>query len=561
MRTEGWRAGIALTFLAVVFTIGLTFASLELPAVLHGALVDVVPANEGDSHADEASLRRTELFMSHYHLRLIGYVCFTLMMLLIIAGFALGRRGPAVAGALLLFLPVFAQFAGVMFFLAGLGVLNLVWLPVLDVSFAAGQLGDIVYLPYRLLHWLFAKAGVDIFRPLVLTVLGAGLLVFLLGTLAWLLARFKGRKVADFWLYRFSRHPQYLGWIVWTYGMLLLLTRVSYPKRSWGLGASLPWLIATMVILGVALMEEGRMKRSAGASYEGYQGTAPFLLPLPKFIAEPLTLPSRLLFGKRLPEKGGEIVAILTIYTLVLVGLSAVYVRARALPLVPDAVRAELPAEASTAEAYIRAVKLSDNWHGRRPYAVALGRMGEEAVEPLIELLRDPDPALREVAAVALGEIGSRTAVEPLIGGLTDPEGSVRYWVVASLGQLRAEEAVEPLVVMLADDARGVRSAVAGALATIGSREAVEPLIEYLDDPSPWTRATIAYALGELGSEQAVEPLLATLDIDDQDVNVRRAVIVALGQINSPRSDEALRRALDDQDAEVRRYAAEALKR
>jgi hypothetical protein len=31
-------------------------------------------------------------------------------------------------------LPAFAQFAGVMFFLAGLGVLNAIWLPILDIT-------------------------------------------------------------------------------------------------------------------------------------------------------------------------------------------------------------------------------------------------------------------------------------------------------------------------------------------------------------------------------------------------------------------------------------------
>ena len=126
MHSRGWTSGLLLTLLAVVFSIGLTFASVELPGLLHGALVGALPSLEGDSHSDDAALQRTELFMRHYHLRAVGYLCFGLMVMLIVVGFAVGKKGPVFAGALLMFLPVFAQFAAVMFFLAGLGVLNLV---------------------------------------------------------------------------------------------------------------------------------------------------------------------------------------------------------------------------------------------------------------------------------------------------------------------------------------------------------------------------------------------------------------------------------------------------
>jgi protein-S-isoprenylcysteine O-methyltransferase Ste14 len=77
----------------------------------------------------------------------IGYICFGLMIVLIAAGFISGKAGFSAAGAAALFLPVFAQFAGAMFFL-------------------------------------------------------------------------EGRSVADLWVYRFSRHPQYLGWILPSVGFV-----------------------------------------------------------------------------------------------------------------------------------------------------------------------------------------------------------------------------------------------------------------------------------------------------------------------------------------------------
>jgi HEAT repeat protein/protein-S-isoprenylcysteine O-methyltransferase Ste14 len=559
MPSKAWTSGLLLTTLAVVFSLGLTFASVEIPGLLHGALERVLPSNDGDSHADDAALLRTELFMRHYHLRAVGYFCFGLMVLLIVLGFAIGKKGPVFAGALLLFLPVFAQFAAVMFFLAGLGVLNLVWLPVLDVSLDAGYLGEIVYLPYRLVLLPFSHWGLDIHEPIVILLLGTGLLVFILGTVAWFFARCRGRNVADFWIYRFSRHPQYLGWIIWSYGMLLMLMRVSYPKRSWSIGASFPWLLSAMIIIGVALMEEQSMRRRAGDAYERFRRTTPFLLPLPKLLPEALTWPTRLLFKKRVPERTGEIAAVLALYTLVLVGLSAVYAHARNLPPIPDAVRAEMPAGASTAEAYTLALRSSDNWHARRPYVRALEEIGEAAVEPLIELLHDPDSSLRQIAANTLGTIGSETVVAPLIASLSDPDGDVRFWAAGSLGRLRAVEAVAPLILMVKEQPGSSRLVGAIALGRIGSVEAVEPLVCALDDPNPWTRAAVIHALGQLGDERAVEPLLAILEREDSDVHVRRAIVVAFGEISSERTIDTLRSALNDDDAEVRLYAEEAL--
>ena len=60
--------------LAAVFTVALSFASLELPYVTDGLLQRIVASPGFDSHADETSLFKAELYIRHYHLRTIGYV-------------------------------------------------------------------------------------------------------------------------------------------------------------------------------------------------------------------------------------------------------------------------------------------------------------------------------------------------------------------------------------------------------------------------------------------------------------------------------------------------------
>jgi len=550
--------GIYLTALAVVFSVGLTFASVELPRLLHSALVGVTPALEGDSHADETAVYRTELLMDHYHFRLIGYACFGLMVVLIAAGFASGRAGLSSVGAAALFLPVFAQFAGVMFFLAGLGFLNLTWLPVLDVSFEVGRLGDIVYWPYDALMSLIGGWGVDAHRPLVYLLLGSGLLLFSLGTLAWFVARHRRRSVADFWVYRVSRHPQYLGWIIWSYGMLLALKRVRYPKRSWGIPASLPWLLSMMVIVGVALLEETKMKRLAGEDYEGFRGRTSFLVPLPRLLKKILSAPNRWIFKKSLPDRKGEIAAVLVVTTAALMGASHFYARHR------DNVRLDVRAgifETGAARVEKLAAEMGRTDDVRRVFGLAdsLAEIGEPATEALIGLLDAANPTARREAARALGRIGSPRAAGPLLAKLADADANVRIDAVDALGKIRSEEAVAPLVSLVETGPTPLARVAAVALGRIGSEEAIGALVGFLDLPNWWDRTAAVDALGTIGSESAVEPMAARFG--GEDVHVRRSIVVALLRIGSERARNTLEMALMDEDREVRLFAAEALKR
>jgi protein-S-isoprenylcysteine O-methyltransferase Ste14 len=558
MNMKKWTFGFYLTALAVVFSVGLTFASVELPRLLHLAFVKATPALDGDSHADEMTDYRTELLIDHYHFRIVGYVFFSLMVILILAGFASGRSGFSSIGAAMMFLPVFAQFAAVMFFLAGLGFLNLAWLPVLDVSFDIGRLGDIVYLPYDALISLFRGWGVDVHAPLVYFVIGSGLLFFLLGTLAWLVARQRQKSVADFWVYRLSRHPQYLGWIIWSYGMLLALKRVNYPKRSWGIPASLPWLLSMMVIVGVALLEERKMKRLAGETYNEYRANTPFLVPLPRFLRTALAAPNRLLFRKSFPERKGEIAVVLVVTTVVLAILSHFYSLQRRYAQLHVAAGI-FESEAGRVEKLVAEMKRTESNRRKSWIADALADIGMPAVDPLIGLLEDPEPAMRQEAARALGRIAPDQAVGPLLRRVSEDNQSVCFWAISALGAIGSEEAVAPLIDVLQSRAKSTSRAAAVALGRIGSPAAVPALVGFLDASSWWDRTAAVDALGAIGSEAALETLIE--QFEGEDVHVRRAIIVALLKIGSERALDTIEKGLQDEDREVRLYAAEALKK
>jgi len=543
--------------LAGVFTVGLTFATVELPYLLDRFLQSAVPTPGFDSQASSFALLKTELYVSHFRLRLIGYACFGLTLLLIVAGFATRRSGAAALGAVVLMLPVFAQFAAVMFFLAGLGLLNLLWLPVLDISFDVQRLGAIIRAPFQLWQWLFARFGASGYWPAVYLCIGGGLLLFFLGTLAWLRARARHEGVAVAWVYRLSRHPQYLGWILWSYGTFLLLLQGRYPNRSWGIAADLSWLLAAMAIVGVAMLEEVAMRRRHGAAYEEYLRRTPFLVPLPRAVRRLFALPCRLLFRKDAPERRREVAAVVAAYTALLVAASAFFYGS-GWTNVREALTSD-ERRRSGMEELVRRIREEPTARAAYFRTMRLAEYGEPAVDHLARMLGDTQAAVRGLAAEALEDRPSARAVPALIAALGDPSADVRGRSVRALAKLRAVEAAQPIARLLGDPERRLRVLAVRTLAEMGEAQGADTAIACATAPEPWFREDCVDLLGILRVERALPVVVARLD--DERPEVRQAAVVSLLRIGTPAARAALERARRDADWEVRVYASEALRR
>ena len=302
-----------LTLLAIVFTLALTFATVEVPRAISYILSAYFPDFGFEFELIEEFMR---------HVRPIGYACLVVVIAIIIVGFMTGRRSLSSLGSIAFFLPTFGYFALSMFFLAGVGILRVLWIPFWDSSTNLLKLGDIVYLPYMTLVYPFALIEVDIRTSLAFLAIGSGLLTFFLGTIAWFYGKFEKREIIDFWIYNYSRHPQYLGFLIWSYGVMLLATLSPFPRGGYNPGPSLPWLISALIVICVALTEEIEMTKKYCERYSKYQGSAPFMLPLPKFISSVMTAPIRILFKKNLPENGKEVICTFVVYSVILVLLS-----------------------------------------------------------------------------------------------------------------------------------------------------------------------------------------------------------------------------------------------
>jgi protein-S-isoprenylcysteine O-methyltransferase Ste14 len=300
--------------LAVVFTVGLTFATIELPALLARLL-----SNVSDIHPGMEPGRVAE-FMAYA--RPIGYTCLAVIIALILVGFLTGKRRLSFLGSFAFFLPTFGYFAASMFFLAGLGVLRTLWLPFWDTSIDLLKLGDVVYLPYMIVVYPFSLLGVDVRMSLNLVIIGLGLLIFTLGTIAWFYSRYQKKGMSDFWIYRHSRHPQYLGFLVWSYGVMLLAALEPVPFGGQNPGAGLIWLLTALIVIGIALSEERSMIDKHGESYLRYRDRTRFILPLPSFITSLATAPLRILFKRTLPQNGKQVLSTLAVYVAIFVLLS-----------------------------------------------------------------------------------------------------------------------------------------------------------------------------------------------------------------------------------------------
>ncbi|UCF78597.1 MAG: DUF1295 domain-containing protein [Candidatus Eiseniibacteriota bacterium] len=292
---------VLLIALAVVFTIGLTFASLELPGLLDAFLQRSFAFPGFDHGLSELNLSKTELYVQQFHIRFIGYLCLLLVVGLIVLGFVTQRTALSTVGAVALFLPAFGSFALSMFFLAGLGFLRLLWIPFTDVSPSVMELGGIICVPHDLAMYVGSLFGKYPRHEFMAVCIGTGLFLFLSGTIAWFYTRFRKHNVADFFVYRICRHPQYLGWIVWSYGIFLF--RNEHFKKTWTYPDSLPWLLSAMVIIGVSMMEELGMKKRFRDEYEAFARRTHFMFPLPGLLKRIARLPARFILRIESVEK------------------------------------------------------------------------------------------------------------------------------------------------------------------------------------------------------------------------------------------------------------------
>lgn len=200
----------------------------------------------------------------------------------------------------------------------------------------------------------------------------------------------------------------------------------------------------------------------------------------------------------------------------------------------------------------------------RQAAARALGNTRHPAAIPfLLEALRDPYWWYeREAAAgdllTAIEKMGD-AAVEPLIEALKDKEGAVRKFAAILLGRMGDPRAIEPLGMALYDLHHDVGKASAEALVNFGVNS-FEVLVEALEHPEMWIRIHSVDVLPKIKEPRVALVLLEMLK--DPEREVKKHVIEAMGELRDRRAMPALQEIMANRaDREMHALAKAALEK
>ncbi len=302
---------------SILFTLALAFLTFTLPYVITAMIM-------GDSADFHNWTPEAQAIISS--LSWIGLLILILTISLIIVGIVLSKKNITRLGALSMWLPTFGYFSATMFALAGIGILRVPWISMmfLSDSLVILELGHIVLLPYFVLVPLLfvIPFAIIILMGLPILTMLIGLFIFTSSVAIWFYGRYSGVDISDTLTYRHSRHPQYLGFLIWSYGLLLFIPMMPIPMGAYTVTPSFPWMIAALALIGSALIEEQNMLKQHGDQYQEYLDHTNFLLPLPKIFSDIILKPIRLFLKKDRPETKTETGYVLILYGIILILLS-----------------------------------------------------------------------------------------------------------------------------------------------------------------------------------------------------------------------------------------------
>lgn len=292
-RVEPVSIGIYLT--ALLATLFFTYVTFQIPRFLKslydGVLDDLL------SHF---------VYLSFHPISIFGYVILILILITAVKGIVRKRYYASVLSAVVYFTPTLFVFVVRMtILLTGLEILVFLTLGITWRLYGSGQ---VFLVPYWIAITAYTSEGVRIWANVeqVRDVYGGifiivGLLVLFLGVAAWLNTKYQGKRLVDSGIYRLTRHPQYLGYILWSYGMLILSTYNQAPWRT-PTAIALNWLVSSLILVGVALVEEINLRSDDGLNYVEYADRVSFMFPLPRLVRRIVSAPFRILWGGDFPE-------------------------------------------------------------------------------------------------------------------------------------------------------------------------------------------------------------------------------------------------------------------
>lgn len=144
----------------------------------------------------------------------------------------------------------------------------------------------------------------------------------------------------------------------------------------------------------------------------------------------------------------------------------------------------------------------------------------------LYKALNDGDIYVRSYAAGILGDVGGELALDDLITMTSDAEPAVRAVAARGIGRHRGEKAIAALISLLDDPMAIVASAACLALAETGDENAVGKAAGMLTHKSELVRLSAIKALGRMRRKQSIELLKPCLADENELVRTVAAQVI-----------------------------------
>ena len=186
----------------------------------------------------------------------------------------------------------------------------------------------------------------------------------------------------------------------------------------------------------------------------------------------------------------------------------------------------------------------------RQAAAARLGKAGREAVEPLAELVGDPDSLVAEAAMRALSGIGGKDAIPAMAALLKAADSNLRMTAAQSLGRTKNPDATKHLLAVVDDPNEVVACA---ALASIEEVNAGGDFPSRKDSLQPEVTAALKRCLGdtrwrvravaaEVAGKLRVTTLASDVEklLDDPDAFTVKTALVALQSIGALPDEQRL---------------------
>ena len=189
----------------------------------------------------------------------------------------------------------------------------------------------------------------------------------------------------------------------------------------------------------------------------------------------------------------------------------------------------------------------------------ALVAVGQPALPGLHDMLKSAGPGARALSASALGAIADASSVDPLKAAMNDADAMVRAEAVWALGEMKTPAALEALLGASRDTDAAVRKAMANSLGQFSDDRVMEPLSTLARDVDPEVGALALLALGRTCGPKSLDILISQLKSPESDIE--DAAARALGELGDRRAVGPLIEAATANEALARWAVIDALRK